>query len=302
MTEVYIRDEAHRYLRYHLDSFSVKYCAIESDILHRCLMRSYAQIDAGKYFDIRRDPMSPFVDAFVGLDTNCVDYELPQKDWYEYFETWRDYGSLPRPGDDSYAIAVYSPVARDGYKETLGLYAFATAFWNSDDVVIPAMHWTPPDWQLNPKGLIYADYFLEGEERYKNHLRDPDDYHRNTLMRYQIEQWKARQKRGIPLTEWQERCIEANGYPDLAPKPIIDPKIPLMKKYASLIDDVKYYASEVDHGPLHVERWKRVLTALGATQPGYSPMTADEAVTYLNRGWERWREPLKALREIESKR
>ena len=299
MTERQILNEAHKYLKYHLPG-SIKYSESASQTLRLCLMRSYATVDEGEYFDIRYDPNSPFYDAMVGLDTNVVDYELPQKDWYEYFETWRDYGSLPRFTDDSYAIAVYYPVARDDYRETKGLYAFATAYWNSNDVKIPRMHWKAPKHQLDTSDLQYSDFYLEGKERYESHLRNPDDYHRNRLMPYLIGQWKDRRKMGIPLTKWQQRCIEVNGYPDLAP-PTIAPDVPPIKTYSDLIVKIQGYASEVHHGTLHVERWKRVLTALGATQPGYSPMTADEAVTYLNRGWERWREPLKALREIEAK-
>ena len=300
MTEQQILDEAHKYLKYLLPG-SIKYSESASETLRDCMMRSYAEDGRRKYFDLKRDPMSPFFDAIVGLDTNVVDYELPQKDWYEYFDTWRDYGSLPRFADDSYAIAVYYPVRRKGYKETKGLYAFATAYWNSNEVKIPEMDWEIPTWQIveYPSNLEYSEYYLAGKTRYEDHLRDPDDYHRNTLMRYQIEQWKTRQKRGIPLTEWQLRCIKAGGYPDLAPKSIA-PEIPPIRKYTDLIVKIQGYASEVHHGALHVERWKRVLTALGATQTGFRPMKADEAETYLNRGWERWREPLKALREIES--
>lgn len=66
-----------------------------------------------------------------------------------------------------------------------------------------------------------------------------------------------------------------------------------------LIAAVEAYAAEEDEGPDHVERWKRVLAALGAgTHP--QPMTAAEAQIYANRKWERWLPVVGALKVIEA--
>ena len=64
---------------------------------------------------------------------------------------------------------------------------------------------------------------------------------------------------------------------------------------ADLIASVNKYAAETFRAPPHVERWRRVLTALG--EEGDEPaMTVEEAQGYLDRGWKRWRPVVEYLR------
>ncbi len=61
--------------------------------------------------------------------------------------------------------------------------------------------------------------------------------------------------------------------------------------HAALIATVRGYAAEAGEGGEHVERWQRVLKALGeadAAFAGLSPMTAAEAQGYADKGWTRW--------------
>ena len=69
--------------------------------------------------------------------------------------------------------------------------------------------------------------------------------------------------------------------------------------YSGLIADVRGYAAETHHGQDHVDRWMKVLAALGEDN-GYTPMSATEAQTYADRGWVRWNPVVEALTEIEA--
>jgi len=70
-----------------------------------------------------------------------------------------------------------------------------------------------------------------------------------------------------------------------------------------LIADVRGYMAETEHGEAHVERWQRVLKTLGETDAAFADlplMTAAEAKTYANRGWERWDPVVTVLTELEA--
>ncbi len=58
---------------------------------------------------------------------------------------------------------------------------------------------------------------------------------------------------------------------------------------AQLESDVRSYAAEVQHGTLHVNRWKRVLEAFGVeSYPDLEPTTAGEAEAHVDIGRARW--------------
>ena len=76
-------------------------------------------------------------------------------------------------------------------------------------------------------------------------------------------------------------------------------------KYADLIAKVKEWRNDpccVNHKP-HTDRWDRVLLTFGETvaDTTLTVMTAAEAQTYADRGWTRWIEVTKALRELENR-
>ncbi|MCY4295942.1 MAG: hypothetical protein OXE54_03105, partial [Gammaproteobacteria bacterium] len=56
--------------------------------------------------------------------------------------------------------------------------------------------------------------------------------------------------------------------------------------------------TETDKGEIHVDRWRRVLAALGVDN-GHTPMPASEAQGYVDRGWTRWEPVAVALAAIE---
>ena len=87
-----------------------------------------------------------------------------------------------------------------------------------------------------------------------------------------------------------------NDDPPPPPPPPADP-------LADLIADIRGYMAETEHGEAHVERWQRVLKTLGETDAAFADlplMTAAEAKTYANRGWERWDPVVTVLTELEA--
>ncbi len=69
----------------------------------------------------------------------------------------------------------------------------------------------------------------------------------------------------------------------------------------ALVAQVRGYAAETHHGQEHVDRWKRVLAAFGDDNGyGYTAMTAAEAQTHADRGWQRWVPVAAALEALEA--
>ena len=67
----------------------------------------------------------------------------------------------------------------------------------------------------------------------------------------------------------------------------------------ALVAQVRGYAAETHQGQAHVDRWKRVLAAFGDDN-GYTPMTAAEARTHADKGWQRWVPVAAALAALEA--
>ncbi len=67
----------------------------------------------------------------------------------------------------------------------------------------------------------------------------------------------------------------------------------------ALVAQVRGYAAETHHGQEHVDRWKRVLAAFGDDN-GYTAMTAAEAQTHADKGWQRWVPVVAALEALEA--
>ena len=67
----------------------------------------------------------------------------------------------------------------------------------------------------------------------------------------------------------------------------------------ALVAQVRGYAAETHQGQAHVDRWMRVLAAFGDDN-GYTPMTAAEAQTHADRGWQRWVPVVDALAALEA--
>ncbi len=75
---------------------------------------------------------------------------------------------------------------------------------------------------------------------------------------------------------------------------------PKNNPYADLINTVRGYAAETQNGKAHVDRWMRVLAALGINN-GYKPMTATEAQNHANTYWAtRWNPVVEALAQLET--
>ena len=93
-----------------------------------------------------------------------------------------------------------------------------------------------------------------------------------------------------PMTA-QEAQINAYKFDPNRWNPVIEAMISLqgvtVDKPAALVSAVQDYAAEAHVGSQHVDRWNRVLAALGSGTHD-SPMTAAEAQTYADRAWKRW--------------
>ncbi len=81
-------------------------------------------------------------------------------------------------------------------------------------------------------------------------------------------------------------------------------EVPVARKHASLIARMKEWRNDpcCVRDQAHTDRWDRALLAFGETvaDTSLTPMTADEAQEFADRGWTRWVEVAAALREIES--
>ncbi|MCY4165982.1 MAG: hypothetical protein OXF03_07545 [Gammaproteobacteria bacterium] len=67
---------------------------------------------------------------------------------------------------------------------------------------------------------------------------------------------------------------------------------------ATLVADIRQWRGETEHGQAHVDRWTRVLIALGVETGALAPMTASEAQGYADKGWTRWE---RAVAELQRK-
>ena len=79
---------------------------------------------------------------------------------------------------------------------------------------------------------------------------------------------------------------------------------PVAMKFASLIAKMKEWRDDpcCASDTAHTDRWDRTLLAFGETvaDTTLTPMTADEAQGYADRGWTRWAEVAAALRKLEA--
>ncbi|MCY4285309.1 MAG: hypothetical protein OXC65_08155, partial [Thiotrichales bacterium] len=57
---------------------------------------------------------------------------------------------------------------------------------------------------------------------------------------------------------------------------------------ATLVADIRQWRGETQHGQEHIDRWTRVLIALGVETGNLEPMPSTEAQGYADRGWTRW--------------
>ena len=105
-----------------------------------------------------------------------------------------------------------------------------------------------------------------------------------------------------PMTA-QEAQINAYKFDPNRWNPVIEAMATLqgvtVDKHAALIAAVQDYAAESNVGSEHVDRWNRVLAALGSGTHD-SPMTAAESQEFADRGWKRWVPVVDALTVLES--
>ena len=98
----------------------------------------------------------------------------------------------------------------------------------------------------------------------------------------------------VTVTLLDDDGVTTQSVPDSV---VTDPVTPAVDP--ALVALVRGYAAETWKHPDHVKRWKQVLAAFGDDN-GYTAMTAAEAQTYADRGWQRWVPVVAALEALEA--
>ncbi len=98
----------------------------------------------------------------------------------------------------------------------------------------------------------------------------------------------------VTVTLLDDDGVTTQSVPDSV---VTDPVTPGVDP--ALVAQVRGYAAETWKHPDHVKRWKQVLAAFGDDN-GYTAMTAAEAQTYADRGWQRWVPVAAALAALEA--
>ncbi len=98
----------------------------------------------------------------------------------------------------------------------------------------------------------------------------------------------------VTVTLLDDDGVTTQSVPDSV---VTDPVTPGVDP--ALVAQVRGYAAETHHGQEHVDRWKRVLAAFGDDN-GYTAMTAAEAQTHADKGWQRWVPVVAALEALEA--
>ena len=110
--------------------------------------------------------------------------------------------------------------------------------------------------------------------------------------------------RWVPVTAALVEIEKAATQPQTDPEPRTeteetDPQTNLADVDQTVIDAVTDWRNEQAAGTAHYERWDRVLAAFGAVNRN-DPMTAQEAQTYADKGWQRWVAITDILKNVES--
>ena len=311
-------------LRHHLGNRFVK-DRQACGILRECLLREYSMTG----FDMK-GVSSPFADCKVSKDVNVAEYELPQLDAYEYFLTWQDYGSLPDEGMDRYAIACLYPVVRPDWDGQGGFYAIAVAYWDSRKVkkIEPMSDWSSGDvqWIEQKKSDIYE----QGLAKHNDWINNPSPYFRGAWARYMVEVWKRRQALDIPLTPWQQKFVDAEGWPQADDQRAEEAEKNGSGSNSNSVSDrnfdrgdnldrtvepekngsgsEKRYSAEdlISHCRKHRDKWtfeanpdhhKRWNEAISLIRSGHYAGAASCAMQWAGKGWQPWQELIEMLKD-----
>jgi len=203
-------------------------------------------------------------------------------------------GAMPAPLEVS--ISVDRDVVTEGDDHRTIIKVTATAPYGADrSIRIPLTclgDTAEPEDFACPTGLTIHrgdDYGQAGFE-----VRQDDDAEDETFM-ISFGNLPVEAMAGTPASVMLTVLDDDAPVVDSADDAAVDPKL-------ALIDRVKAYAAEKEHGEEHVKRWRRVLYVLTGGKEGTSPaMTALEAQTYADRGWVRWIPVVAAIQDIEQR-
>ena len=203
----------------------IQYVPKAGDVLRRALMRDYIEDD----FSMTKHMDSPFTEAKgfqLHASYNERDFRWAEYDVLQHLQTF-DATTLPRKTFKYWTCACLYPLpplvipnwvqdADGAWSEqgkceaNKGNWSFAILYFNET----PFMDWQPPDLpasDLPPNHTYARELIWHTEER--SGKREISDYWRNTQLPHDARVYAKRKASGVPLTAYQERVVEAKGWP-----------------------------------------------------------------------------------------
>ena len=319
------------YLGHHLSGRKIRAFGA-SDMLRCCIQREYEDDN----FSMRKRADSPFADQNrfqLHADYNKYDFMFDEFDIYDHIEIFGA-TALPRKDFENVAIAAAYPLPNRTGTDWLkgangewaqgarvdhskGSYSWAILYYNGE---LPDIDWQPSLVLNYPHSDTYVTQKLMWDDE-REGRKEISNYWRNTQLPYDAGVYAERQKQGIPLTEYQQKVVEAGGWPygSAPPKqtmvipsgvsnakdaPVDQPgKIPsgvanaadapveeietTAEKYADLIAYCREYRDKwtLAENPHHHHRWNSVIEMISEDHLG-------NAITYskewAEKGWKPW--------------
>ena len=329
------------------------YLSEASEILHRALVRDYVEDD----FSMREHVDSPFTEAKgfqLHASYNDRDFRVPEMDMLQHLQTF-DATALPRKPFKFWAAACVYPLpphvgpkwVQDSNDQWMqegecdfnkGNWSFAILYFDET----PSMDWAPPVFEANdlPPGEFYVREARWHEEE-RAGRRAMSDYMLNTQLPYDAQVYAERRRKGIPLTPYQERVMEAGGWPypteeapsgghrdtgatgggasgdgdgvsggvavdevTPEPEPASNPKLARLNELNNQYGDLIAQIEEYckEQDPASSHVLRwRRAQAALGALNDREPMPAYEAQSYADKGWKRWVPVAEAIRQIEER-
>ena len=220
ITQDQIEEEIRTYLAHHIPRYTIQI----SNLLRRCIKREYEDDN----FAMRKRHDSPFADQNrfqLHADYNKYDFMFDEFDIYDHIEIFGA-TALPRKDFDNVAIAAAYPLpnrvgenwvrgANGQYTQegkcdhSKGNWSWAILYYNGE---LPDMDWQPSSVKNWPYSDTYVTQKLMWDDE-RSGKKEISNYWRNTQLPYDAGVYAERQRQGIPLTDYQQKVVEAGGWP-----------------------------------------------------------------------------------------
>ena len=334
ITQDQIEEEIRTYLAHHIPQYTIYI----SNLLRRCIQREYEDDN----FSMRKKVDSPFADTSrfqLHADYNKFDFMFDEFDIYDHIEIFGA-TALPRKDFENVCVAAAYPLpnrvgenwvrgANGQYTQegkcdhSKGNYSWAILYYNGE---LPDMDWQPSSRMNWPYSDTYVTQKLMWDDE-RNGRKEISNYWRNTQLPYDAGVYAERQKQNIPLTDYQQKVLDAGGWPygsmrtmvipsgvaNASDAPVDQPgKIPsgvanaadapveeietTAEKYADLIAYCREYRDKwaPEENPSHHKRWNKAIQHISDDElvqaSGYAQQWAEK-------GWKPWQELINMCQE-----